>query len=423
MMARGATLARACFGVVVATLAACGAPPATMDATLPMETDAATSDDVVVIDVGVDAEAPLDAEAQLDAAMDEYLDVGGNEASTVDGGCGRAPTEERCNRFDDDCDGSIDEDACRTCRTCDACRIEVLAREQVYALCDGDPVAALEPWEALCERMGEGYHLVDLSDQRELDFLLAHVDTNRSWVGLRSFGGGALYDSHDVLRDEATLPFDGVGTDMMTNCVSLGPEGLRRHVCGGGAITHGFVCEGPVVLGPSELCVPRAETCNRVDDDCDGSVDERGACGDCEITRFAGHLYGFCFEGRRWDDARIRCQQLGGDLTMIDSFEENIFLLGRVVAGSPDPSAWIGAHWGEDQAAPLGGHWEWLDGRVIGGPEAPFTNWDHLAPAQGSDLVRVRMALNMGNWEVYEYSTTDPAPPPFVCELPFAPGP
>ncbi len=73
----------------------------------------------------------------------------------------------------------------------------------------------------------------------------------------------------------------------------------------------------------AETCTagtPRVETCDSVDEDCDGRVDEDSLCEDCRrVAELDGVRYSVC-EGRALrEEASAICTALGGSLPLIDN--------------------------------------------------------------------------------------------------------
>ena len=112
---------------------------------------------------------------------------------------------------------------------------------------------------------------------------------------------------------------------------------------------------------PVDSCAalpPGTEACNGADDDCDGQVDE--AC-PCPVQVYGGHAYEFCTEVGRWTVARDACAAHGGyHLATVSDAAENAWLTATAAAYSGDPW-WIGASDRDDE-----GTFTWVDGSPVG---------------------------------------------------------
>jgi len=119
---------------------------------------------------------------------------------------------------------------------------------------------------------------------------------------------------------------DGVDND----CDATTPDGFAEP-------TLGDACDGPdtdVCVEGEIVCMGRllcddtsdssTESCNAMDDDCDGSVDEDAVCEGCERAEFRGEPYLFCTNRRGFAEAQVRCAMLGYSLaTLTDSPEDD----------------------------------------------------------------------------------------------------
>jgi hypothetical protein len=89
------------------------------------------------------------------------------------------------------------------------------------------------------------------------------------------------------------------------------------------AEASGACAMGTTLCRDVEVCVagmPSMETCDAVDEDCDGTVDEGTPCGGCVVVGEAGgDRYSVC-EGRLLrEEASAVCMALGGSLPLIDN--------------------------------------------------------------------------------------------------------
>lgn len=117
---------------------------------------------------------------------------------------------------------------------------------------------------------------------------------------------------------------------------------------------------GAVATGGAGGCAPTnggVEICDGRDNDCTGTIDDRGACPSiCEGAAYGGHGYMLCGANQtNWDVARANCQATGMDLVVIGSAEENQFVFDWV--NTRRKQVFIG---GTDVATE--GDWRWVDG-------------------------------------------------------------
>src|SRR5262249_15617994 len=114
------------------------------------------------------------------------------------------------------------------------------------------------------------------------------------------------------------------------------------------------------------------ETCNGVDDDGNGQIDEIG-CADL-ITQFSGHAYMTVHLTKSASSAGAHCASFGYHLVTIDDVKENDFIKGLVKsmvdAKGGDPSSWIGFNDRDRE-----GTFVWDDGST-----SVFTNWSSGQP-------------------------------------------
>jgi hypothetical protein len=204
-------------------------------------------------DVGADGDDPTDAEATAPEAGD--LAEPGPEHPCPPGG----PRPEECNGLDDDCDGLADEDLTRTCTT--PCG-------EGHQLClDGGWSACDAPTVLYC-----------------VDPLSCAMYPDCSGTCPEVFPEECNNQDDDC---------NGLVDDLSRECVT--PCGVGHERCNAGQWTP---CDAPpgvecMITGLCKLqgvCATSCpalpeETCNALDDDCDGSIDEylsvpcEGECG------------------------------------------------------------------------------------------------------------------------------------------------
>lgn len=123
------------------------------------------------------------------------------------------------------------------------------------------------------------------------------------------------------------------------------------------------------------------ETCNAVDDDCDGLTDEfsvaNNECGGCALGATARAAFWACADLRSFELAEMRCRSFGlpVHLASIADKAEQDLMLALVLTLYPNPpqdiSYWIGmrraeAFWDDCAIYPESAVWEFVDGTDVG---------------------------------------------------------
>jgi hypothetical protein len=287
------------------------------------------------------------------------------------------PIPEQCNNLDDDCDGSIDgytRDCSNACGAgVESCSGGVLA-----------PCTAPTASEEICNGADD-----------DCDGMVDDYSEPCSTIcgsGTRSCEGGALgactarepsAETCNNVDDDCDGTVDGMTRPCMNSC-RVGVETCTRGTFAGctapppsSEVCNNVDddCDGNVdnfsrncttacgtsgsqrcVAGTFERCVTsNAEACNARDDNCNGVIDEPGAC-PCATRHFGGHVYQFCTNVLSWTNARDQCVAAGYRLATIETAAENTALFAAAMSVA-DEDWWIGYN---DRATDM--TWVWQSG-------------------------------------------------------------
>jgi hypothetical protein len=251
---------------------------------------------------------------------------------------------ETCNMLDDDCNGTVD-DWTETC---------------------GSPVGACATGTRTCVSGAPGPCVGEVGSTRELC-------------------GTGIDEDCDGMLDEADCACVN-GT--MQSCTSGSCAGTQT--CAGGVWGACSTSSG-------------VESCNGMDDDCNGTIDDGATCATsmCTVLRNAGSTYLRCLNDLSWDAARAHCMMYGYDLVVIDSMAEDTWL------DSQDFGAdwWIGLH-DADSMRP----YEW-----VYTPSGAFDGWRGGSPDASDECAfsDTSRATN-DTWDNGSCST----PRNYFCEVP-----
>jgi len=165
-------------------------------------------------------------------------------------------------------------------------------------------------------------------------------------------------------------PCDGSDADMCLEGVST---------CTGGTVT----C--------SDATGDESESCDGVDNDCNGRIDDGARC-PCILRERAGHTYLFCTSSDDWYGARDACRAVGYELVTIDDADEDSWVA-TLAESLRSESWWIGLNDDGSEGTYLwasGGsstyrHWAPGQPDNDGGEDCTETNWDFEGRWNDSD--------------------------------------
>ena len=305
--------------------------------------------------------------------------------------------EELCNSLDDDCDGSTDP-----ADSSDA--------TSWYADADGDgygtPLYTVDACEQPSGWVDDDSDCDDTDDQATPDTVW-YLDYDGDGYGDASVTTQSCSQPSGFVEDDTDCD-DADSTNWLGDTWYLDCDGDGYGDSAGGTTTACTQPSGYAATdddcddGDSTVNPGATESCNGVDDDCDGSVDNSTACSGCEYEENNSHSYLFCNTTTMvWADARSTCQGFGYDLVTIDDSTENAWVTSTHVSHSMG-SPWIGFN---DLASE--GTWVWADGTATS-----YTNWSSGEPndSGGEDCAHI---YTNGQWNDHRCTVLSAY---FICE-------
>ncbi len=283
---------------------------------------------------------------------------------------------EVCNGIDDDCDGDIDTGAT------DATTWYTDADDDAY----GDDATA-----TLACDMPAGSSAVG-GDCDESD---------------ASINPGAAEVCDGVDQDCNGTADDGLATSTWYADADADTYGDLSTSYTGCAQPTGYVSDSDDCDDTDAAVNPAAvETCNGIDDDCNGLIDDGGVCSDCELEYYGDDdvPYLFCYGDRRaWSRAALECEGYGYEIVTIDDDTENSWVTNT--ANSYETGRW----WIGLSDRDTEGTYAWYSGTAVS-----YTNWapgEPNDPSGHSDCV----AFGRNSTETWSDEQCNAARP-FVCE-------
>ena len=298
-------------------------------------TDEADALDALVWYVDADADGYGDASSPTPGcsaplgALADSTDCDDTEAAVNPG------ASELCNTVDDDCDGDTDE-------------ADALDATAWYFDADGDTYGDPTRLELACDPPSRA--VADDQDCDDTDPTVSPVGSEVCNGADDDCNGTADDNASDMLEWYEDADSDGYGDE----------SGAPVDACDAPA---GYVedltdCDdADVDVNPGE-----SESCDTLDNDCDGSRDETGCT--CAIEEYSGTLYLFCTTAATWTAARTNCLSWGYDLVAIGSSAENIGVVDEAVSRSTS-MWWIGYN-----DSTVEGTFAWSNGEA-----AVYSNW------------------------------------------------
>ncbi|MGB0590834.1 MAG: putative metal-binding motif-containing protein [Myxococcota bacterium] len=176
---------------------------------------------------------------------------------------------ELCNALDDDCDGATDEDFAELGQPCDGADVDLC--EDGLWTCDGAGVSCQEAGDLveLCNALDDDCDGATDEDFPDLGEACDGADDDDCQFGVWACDNDSISCAEPETPEETLTDLDG------TSDLTLG-EACGAGACGGGVVTCG---DDLVTLACSTVGEVTEESCNGLDDDCDGVTDEDFAAG------------------------------------------------------------------------------------------------------------------------------------------------
>ncbi len=195
---------------------------------------------------------------------------GGSGTTSATTGSGCVPSAETCNGIDDDCDGTVDDGA--TCAGGASCIAGACVMQQdcnVDSDCPPNQSCQNGACAPLCQGAGQPCSSNVGACQPGVTQCMNGAVVCVGGVLPSAEACNGIDDDCDGAVDNAAICPNG---GSCVNGVCGAPPPCNSNAdCGPSQVCNNGVC------GPAN-CVPQAEACNGLDDDCDGTVDNAAIC-------------------------------------------------------------------------------------------------------------------------------------------------
>ncbi len=323
--------------------------------------------------------------------------------------CEPSTTPERCNGLDDNCDSRIDEGS-----VCEPdCTGRTLENGTSFVLCRTGLSRAAQ--RTSCARMGGSLASIRSSEENEAIYSFGvDVGVPGNFLG---FGAADDVEEGTWRTEEGEVFWLGAASGTALAYANFA-TGEPNDVLGNPGEDCGFMAFGSnqrewgdiactstmayICRLASPVVCAAAESCNGLDDDCDGVIDD-GACpigcrGSIDPSSLVA--YAFCSPTLDYTAARTNCESIGMNLAAIETASESTYLDFRVatrLGGSA--SVWIGAESGSDTV------WRWRGSDVFwtgtatgSAASGRYTRWGVGAPSPVASRSCAYIATATGTW-------------------------
>ena len=324
------------------------------------------------------------------------------------------PATETCNNMDDDCDGQIDEGLTRSCYTGPT---GTAGRGQCR---NGTQACNAGQWPTACT--GEVLPGTETCNNQD-DDCDGRIDeglTRSCYTGPTGTAGrGSCRNGTQACNAgqwSATctgqiLPATETCNNIDDDCDGQIDEGVTRSCYTGptGTAGRGQCRNGTQACNAgqwSATCtgqiLPSTELCStNVDEDCDGQVGNAGAsC--CGVS--GGYLYCWFRTRMTWTNARNACQTWGGHLAGVENAQQNTY-----IANISNGSTWLGGTYNHTSTSGT-----WLSGKTWS-----YTNWaTQFGEPNNTGGNEIHVEINAYNIKGLWNDAAPTATFSYVCERP-----